>query len=90
MHYNGDFPIIAVPFMVAMMLGMGVMMWLMMRMMMGGHGGHDSDSLDARDDGTAEELRSLRDEVASLRRELESKGATGEQHSSGDDTPVAG
>ena len=72
MHYSGDFPLVAVPFMLVMMIGMGLMMWLMMRMMMGGHGGHDSDHHDVVNGSSADELRSLRDEIASLRRELES------------------
>lgn len=90
MHYNGDFPLFAIPFIILMMAGMGLMMWLMMRMMMGGHsGGHDMGDHEGDNDRDADQIRSLRDEIASLRRDLESRHAEGGGPSGGD-TPKAG
>jgi len=72
MFHDAGFPIIAVPLMFVMMLGMGLMMWFMMKMMMGmgGHEAHGPQRPEERN--TADELNALRNEIASLRQELES------------------
>lgn len=72
MFHDAGFPIVAVPFMLAMMVGMGLMMWFMMKMMMGmgDHEAHGPQRPEQRN--TADEMNSLRGEIASLRQELES------------------
>jgi hypothetical protein len=72
MLHDSGFPIVAVPLMVVMMVGMGVMMWFMMKMMMGmgGHETHGPQRSEEHD--TADEMNALRNEMASLRQELES------------------
>lgn len=72
MFHDAGFPIVAVPFMLVMMVGMGLMMWFMMKMMMGmgGHEAHGPQRPEERD--TAAEMNSLRNEIATLRQELES------------------
>jgi hypothetical protein len=73
MPLDTGFPIVAVPLMFVMMLGMGAMMWFMMKMMMR-MGGHDAPHppQGPRDErATGEEVSSLRGEIAALRQELE-------------------
>src|SRR3989304_1569458 len=83
MHLDSDFPVTAIPFMFVMMLGMGVMMWFMIKMMMGMN--HDSSHGGARSSNASEteaasaETRSLRDEVERLRRQVETLEAEGER-----------
>lgn len=75
MFHDAGFPIVVVPLMLVMMVGMGLMMWFMMKMMMGtgGHETHGPQRPEERD--TADEMSALRNEIASLRQELESMRA---------------
>ena len=72
---NGSFPWWVFLMMPFMMLGMGIMMWLMMRLMgMGGHGaGHGSpDPTEASrsEQATESEVDSLRRQLAELQERL--------------------
>ncbi len=70
MFQDAGFPIVAVPFMLVMMLGMGLM-GFMMKMKMG-MGGHETQRPTAPAEcNSSDELKSLRSEIASLRRELD-------------------
>ena len=78
MFHDADFAIVVVPLMFAMMVGMGLMMWFMMKdMMMSGHDNSHGPS-NSREAQTARgmaflrsRIASLEDDVASLQRELE-------------------
>jgi hypothetical protein len=73
MFHDAGFPMVAVPLMLVMMVGMGLMMCLMMKMMMGGHETRGPERSEER--STADEMNALRNEIASLRQELESMRA---------------
>ena len=70
----GDAPWWVFLMMPLMMLGMGLMMWLMMRMMMGDHGASpgstDSPAAARGEEAADSEVASLRQQLAELQRRL--------------------
>src|SRR3970040_2035482 len=73
---NGSFPWWVFLMMPLMMLGMGLMMWFMMRMMMGmggpraGHGSPDPTEASRSEQATESEVDSLRRQVGELQDRL--------------------
>ncbi|OGT25313.1 MAG: hypothetical protein A2Z17_04480 [Gammaproteobacteria bacterium RBG_16_66_13] len=86
---SGSFPWWVFLMMPVMMGGMGLMMWLMMRMMMGSHGSHGASEppKPAGDQGSVEEMASLRSEVEVLRRRLAALEVEPVPRESGDEPP---